>query len=84
MSHESFDATLGSTRWERVQQFYRDVDLLLLLTEHDAARFELEGFNNVGVMHNSLSFYPERSPATYSATSSSPPAGSPRRRATTG
>ena len=59
MSHESFDATLGSTRWERVQQFYRDVDLLLLLTEHDAARFELEGFNNVGVMHNSLSFYPD-------------------------
>ena len=59
MSHESFDATLGSTRWERVQQLYRDVDLLLLLTEHDAARFELEGFNNVGVMHNSLSFYPD-------------------------
>ncbi len=59
MSHESFDATLGSTRWERVQQWYRDVDLLLLLTEHDAARFELEGFNNVGVMHNSLSYYPE-------------------------
>jgi glycosyltransferase involved in cell wall biosynthesis len=59
MSHESFDATLGSTRWERVQQLYRDVDLLLLLTERDAARFELEGFNNVGVMHNSLSFYPE-------------------------
>jgi glycosyltransferase involved in cell wall biosynthesis len=59
MSHESFDATLGSTRWERVLKFYRDVDLLLLLTAHDAARFELEGFNNVGVMHNSLSFYPE-------------------------
>ncbi len=59
MSHESFDATLGSSRWERVQQWYRDVDLLLLLTEHDASRFELEGFNNVGVMHNSLSFYPD-------------------------
>jgi glycosyltransferase involved in cell wall biosynthesis len=58
MSHESFDATLGSTRWERVQQLYRDVDVLLLLTEHDASRFELEGFNNVDVMHNSLSFYP--------------------------
>lgn len=59
MSHESFDATLGSTRWERVNKYYRDVDLLLLLTERDAARFELEGFNNVGVMHNSLSFYPD-------------------------
>jgi glycosyltransferase involved in cell wall biosynthesis len=60
MSHESFDATLGSSRWERVQQWYRDVDLLLLLTEHDAYRFELEGFTNVGVLHNSLSFYPEK------------------------
>ena len=59
MSHESFDATLGSTRWERVQQWYRDVDLMLLLTQHDAERFEIEGFNNVGVMHNSLSFYPD-------------------------
>ncbi len=59
MSHESFDATLASSRWERVQRFYRDVDLMLLLTEHDAARFELEGFNNVGVMPNSLSYYPE-------------------------
>ncbi len=58
MSHESFDATLGSTRWERVNLYYRDVDLMLLLTGHDATRFELEGFNNVGVMHNSLSFYP--------------------------
>lgn len=60
MSHESFDATLGSTRWERVSRHYRDVDLLLLLTSRDATRFELEGFNNVGVMHNSLSFYPEQ------------------------
>jgi len=59
MSHESFDATLGSTRWERAVKHYRDVDLLLLLTERDATRFELEGFNNVGVMHNSLSFYPD-------------------------
>lgn len=58
MSHESFDATLGSTRWERVGRHYPDVDLLLLLTQRDAERFELEGFNNVGVMHNSLSFYP--------------------------
>jgi len=58
MSHESFDATLASTRWERVSRHYSDLDLLLLLTHRDAERFELEGFNNVGVMHNSLSFYP--------------------------
>lgn len=60
MSHESFDATLGSTRWERIGRYYRDLDLLLLLTARDAERLELEGFNNVGVMHNSLSFYPEQ------------------------
>lgn len=60
MSHESFDATLGSSRWERVNKFYRDLDLMLVLTERDAERFGLEGFNNVGVMHNSLSFYPNR------------------------
>lgn len=60
MSHESFDATLGSTRWERVKRYYRDLDLMLVLTQRDAERFELEGFNNVGVMHNSLSFYPEK------------------------
>jgi len=59
MSHESFDATLMSSRWDRVDRYYRDVDLLLLLTERDAERFELEGFNNVGVIHNSLSFYPD-------------------------
>jgi glycosyltransferase involved in cell wall biosynthesis len=59
MSHESFDATLNSTRWQRVSKYYRELDLMLVLTERDAARFELEGFNNVGVMHNSLSFYPD-------------------------
>ena len=64
MSHESFDATLNSSRWERVNKHYRDLDLMLLLTERDAERFELEGFNNVGVMHNSLSFYPERTSDT--------------------
>ena len=60
MSHESFDATLASSRWERVRRYYPDLDLMLVLTERDAERFELEGFHNVGVMHNSLSFYPDR------------------------
>jgi glycosyltransferase involved in cell wall biosynthesis len=60
MSHESFDATLNSTRWERVNKYYRELDLMLVLTQRDAERFELEGFNNVGVMHNSLSFYPDQ------------------------
>ena len=60
MSHESFDATLSSTRWPRVRKYYRDLDQMLVLTAEDAEKFELEGFNNVGVMHNALSFYPEQ------------------------
>lgn len=60
MSHESFDATLASSRWSRVKRYYRDLDLMLVLTSRDAERFELEGFNNVEVMHNPLPFYPDR------------------------
>src|SRR5215210_2950646 len=60
MSHESFDATVGSHRYARILTHYPDVDLFLLLTRHDADCFEREGFNNVGVMHNPLSFCPEK------------------------
>jgi glycosyltransferase involved in cell wall biosynthesis len=61
MSHESYEASLHSSRYARVSSFFRDVDLFLLLTQHDADQFEKDGFNNVGVMHNALSFYPEAS-----------------------
>ena len=60
MSHESFDAAVASHRYARIRTHYPDVDLFLLLTRHDADCFEREGFNNVGVMHNPLSFYPEQ------------------------
>ena len=60
MSHESYGASVASPRYRRIQRFYHDVDLFLLLTESDARRFERDGFNNVGVMHNPLSFYPEK------------------------
>lgn len=60
MSHESFDAAVASHRYARIRTHYPDVDLFLLLTRHDADCFEREGFNNVGVMHNPLSFFPER------------------------
>jgi glycosyltransferase involved in cell wall biosynthesis len=60
MSHESFDASVHSGRYARIKRFYRTVDLFLVLTATDARRFEWNGFNNVGVMHNPLTFYPER------------------------
>ena len=60
MSHESYGASRSSPRYKRILRYYRDVDLFLLLTESDARRFERDGFNNVGVMHNPISFYPER------------------------
>lgn len=59
MSHESYGASRSSARYKRILRFYRDVDLFLLLTENDARRFERDGFNNVAVMHNPISFFPE-------------------------
>ncbi len=59
MSHESFDAALSSHRYAKIVTYYPDVDLFLLLTRHDADCFEREGFINVGVMHNPLSFFPD-------------------------
>ena len=66
-SHESYEASRGltpasrgSARYTRMRRTYRDVDLFLLLTQHDADMFEREGFNNVGVLHNPLTMYPDR------------------------
>ncbi len=70
-SHEQYEATRGLTRgsrgitrrWDGIDRYYRDIDLFQLLTEADARRFEQAGFNNVAVMHNPLSFYPEQQSA---------------------
>ena len=66
-SHELYRASRGRTpgsrgvtRYRRIMRHYRDVDLVLLLTRADADKFERDGLNNVGVMHNPLSFYPAR------------------------
>jgi glycosyltransferase involved in cell wall biosynthesis len=65
-SHESYEAsrgltraTIGSTRHRRIMRYFADVDAFLLLTQVDAEKFERDGLNNVHVMHNPLSFYPE-------------------------
>ncbi len=65
-SHESYEASRGltpasrgSARYARMWRTYRDTDLFLLLTQHDADRFERDGFNNVAVLANPLTLYPE-------------------------
>ncbi|MGK5628937.1 glycosyltransferase [Streptomyces sp. URMC 123] len=59
MSHESYDACRKSSRFQRVQTFYKDVDRLLLLTEEDADRWIRQGMDNVGHMPNPLTFMPD-------------------------
>jgi glycosyltransferase involved in cell wall biosynthesis len=58
MSHESFDASRRSSRFERVKRYYGDVDRLLVLTQEDADRWVREGLNNVGFMPNPLPLMP--------------------------
>ena len=54
MSHESYAASLASTRYERVLRYYRNADRLLLLTQVDADDWAADGLTNVGVMPNPL------------------------------
>jgi glycosyltransferase involved in cell wall biosynthesis len=58
MSHESFDASRRSSRFERVKKYYEGVDRLLVLTQEDADRWVREGLNNVGFMPNPLPLMP--------------------------
>ncbi|MFJ6697731.1 glycosyltransferase [Streptomyces sp. NPDC091272] len=59
MSHESYAYSRQSSRFGRVQQHYRDVDRLLLLTQEDADQWAVKGLNNVGFMPNPLPMMPE-------------------------
>ncbi|GAA2257483.1 hypothetical protein GCM10010145_27240 [Streptomyces ruber] len=59
MSHESFESSRRSSRFGRVQKYYKDVDRLLLLTQEDADLWVGRGLNNVGVMPNPLPFVPD-------------------------
>ncbi|MET9345884.1 glycosyltransferase [Streptomyces termitum] len=60
MSHESYDASAGSSRLARVKRHYKDVDRLLVLTPEDANKWIRAGMDNVGHMPNALPFVPER------------------------
>lgn len=65
MSHESFEACRQSSRFQRVQRHYKDVDRLLPLTAEDADLWIRQGMNNVDFMPNPLPWVPERtSPRT--------------------
>lgn len=59
MSHESFETCRGSSRFQRVQRFYKDVDRMLTLTREDADLWIRQQLDNVGFMPNPLPFFPE-------------------------
>lgn len=58
MSHESFETSRKSSRFERVLKYYADVDRLLTLTQEDADSWAGEGLTNVGFMPNPLPLVP--------------------------
>ncbi|MGV9562766.1 glycosyltransferase [Streptomyces sp. NPDC003480] len=58
MSHESFEASRRSSRFERVRRYYQDVDRLLVLTQEDADLWVGQGLNNVGFLPNPLPVLP--------------------------
>ncbi|MFC4035462.1 glycosyltransferase family 4 protein [Streptomyces polygonati] len=59
MSHESYEYSRQSSRFQRVERYYRDVDRLVLLTQEDADLWAGRGLNNVGSMPNPLPMMPE-------------------------
>ncbi|MBW1598307.1 glycosyltransferase [Streptomyces sp. JJ38] len=59
MSHESYESTRQSSRFQRVQKYYKDVDRLLVLTQEDADLWVGKGLNNTGFMANPLPVMPE-------------------------
>ncbi|GAA3072108.1 glycosyltransferase family 4 protein [Streptomyces glomeratus] len=59
MSHESYEYSRGSSRFQRVERYYKETDRLLLLTREDADLWIGRGLNNVGYMPNPLPMMPE-------------------------
>ncbi|BBC33651.1 Glycosyl transferase [Streptomyces graminofaciens] len=61
MSHESYERSRLSSRFQRVLRHYRDahVDRMLVLTREDADLWIGEGLNNTSFMPNPLPFVPE-------------------------
>ncbi|MEV7418648.1 glycosyltransferase [Streptomyces sp. NPDC089919] len=59
MSHESFEYSKASSRFGRVQKFYKDVDRMLVLTQEDADLWIRQGLDNSSFMPNPLPFIPD-------------------------
>ncbi|MCL8013924.1 glycosyltransferase [Streptomyces sp. AS02] len=65
MSHESFEASKRSSRFQRVLRHYRDVDRMLVLTREDADLWIGAGLNNASFLPNAVPWLPdEPSPRT--------------------
>lgn len=62
MSHESYEATKGSSRYSRVKRYFADVDRLLVLTTEDADAWARDGLSNADVMPNPLHVTPTAFP----------------------
>ncbi|GAA4629682.1 hypothetical protein GCM10023196_052010 [Actinoallomurus vinaceus] len=58
MSHESYEATRRSSRYERVKRHFADADLLLALTDADADAWAFDDMSNAGAMPNPLHVTP--------------------------
>jgi glycosyltransferase involved in cell wall biosynthesis len=58
MSHESYAATRGSSRYERVKRYFAGADLLLALTAADADAWAFDDLSNTGSMPNPLHVTP--------------------------
>ncbi|MBC9713862.1 glycosyltransferase [Streptomyces sp. TRM66268-LWL] len=59
MSHESYETCRRSSRYGRVQRYYKDVDRMLTLTREDADLWIRKGLDHVGAMPNPLPFFPD-------------------------
>ena len=62
MSHESFEASKSSSRYNRARIHYEDLDIHLALTDADADAWARAGMTNVGAMPNPLMTVPTTLP----------------------
>ncbi|WP_433187178.1 glycosyltransferase [Actinoallomurus sp. CA-150999] len=58
MSHESYEATRRSSRYERVKRHFAGTDLLLALTDADADAWAFDDMSTAGAMPNPLHVVP--------------------------
>ncbi|KUN97584.1 glycosyl transferase [Streptomyces caeruleatus] len=59
MSHESFETSKRSSRFQRVLRHYRDVDRMLVLTREDADLWIGAGLDNASFLPNAVPWLPQ-------------------------